>query len=127
MRYLGVDFGTKKIGVAISDEKGKIAFPHKTIQNKSDRFVFAQIQNIANENQVQKIVIGLPISFSQEKTKISEKTEKFAKKLSQALDLPVDFEKEFLTTKIAKRSSPRKVDEASAALILQSYLDRIKK
>ncbi|MBI2451398.1 MAG: Holliday junction resolvase RuvX [Parcubacteria group bacterium] len=124
MRYLGVDFGTKKIGLAISDEKGQMAFPLQTILYKSDRFVFARLKEIVEKNQIERIVAGLPVSIQKTQTDISKKVERFAQKLSQSTDLSVDFEREFMTTKIAKISSSKKIDEASAALILQSYLDR---
>lgn len=126
MRYLGIDHGSKRIGLALSDEEGKIAFPHKIIENTADPFQAIQrIKEIAEKNGVGKIIIGLPISFQGTKTTQTDAVERFAKVLQGAVQLPVELQNEVLSSRMAERQGvPRKdIDSSAAAIILQSYLD----
>ena len=126
MKYLGIDYGQKRIGVAISDEDGKIAFPKETIENIDEEESISKLQKLAEREKIEKIVVGLPVSFSGEKNPQSEKVQIFAEKLFEIAKFPVEFENEILTTKLAAKGSTKKnIDASSAALILQSYLDKI--
>lgn len=123
MRYLGLDYGSKNIGLAISDEKGRIAFPYKVIYNNSK--VFAEIKFIIKKEKVTKIIIGLPVPFSGKENLQTEEVKIFAKKLEQKIKMPIEFGNEILTTKSAKVGSTKEtVDSSAAAIILQSYLDK---
>jgi len=84
-----------------------------------------KIISLAKKEKVGKIVIGLPIGFSGRESAQALKTRKFAEEVKKKVKLPIEFENEILTTKIASVSSAKdKVDAASAAIILQSYLDK---
>ena len=126
MRYLGVDYGKKRIGLALSDERGIIALPYAVLANDgSAGGTLASVARIVKKEKVGKAVVGLPRSFGGGLSLQAKETDEFARKLAQELNLPVELENEMLTTKIARRSTPRqKVDASAAALILQSYLDR---
>ena len=119
-RILGIDYGSTRIGLAISDETGRIAFPHGTVANL--REVCAVIQR----QEIQRIVIGVPVPFGGGASAQSRAASAFAVKLKRTVQLPVVLENEVLTSKLARRGTqPRSVDASAAALILQSYLDRV--
>jgi len=119
MKFLGLDFGDKRIGVAISDEEGRMAFPRGVVHN-SPR-VFSDIQKMCADERVEKIVLGLPIPFSGKSSVQTEAVKRFGVALEAAAGIPVEYANEIFTTKIGKS------DESAAALILQGWLDRTKK
>lgn len=121
MRYLGIDYGSKRIGLAVSDEDGIIAFPRATVKKASD------VVEVARRERIGKVVIGLPKGLRGQETAQTKIVRALAAALEKAVSLPIEFENEVLTTKMAERHSPRKaVDASAAALILQSYLDKQK-
>ncbi|HEY4519135.1 MAG TPA: Holliday junction resolvase RuvX [Candidatus Paceibacterota bacterium] len=119
MKLLGIDYGDKRIGIAVSDETMTFAFPRVVLQNT--KTVFEEIKKICGDENIAKIVVGMPTSFSGGKSAQAEKTEKFGKALEAFLGIPVGYENEIFTTKIGRD------DASAAALILQSYLDKIRK
>jgi len=126
MRHLGLDYGEKRIGIAVSDPEGKIAFPKEVIFNKGNKKVFAKLKSLINEEKISKIVIGLPISLGGQETGQTKEMRNFTDFLKKAIDLPVEFENEMFTTKITKQGGVKKEyrDASAAAIILQSYLDK---
>ena len=141
MRFLGIDYGTKRIGVAISDENGTLAFPKEIILNDSG--VFKRLEDIAKEEHVKEFVIGESVDFSGKLNALSARIEVFILELKERFKLPVHKQKEFLTSVEARRGKNGKaglnpsqahskvkqiksgrVDAKAAALILQRYLDR---
>lgn len=126
MRHLGIDYGEKRIGLALSDPEGIIAMPYETIANSKS--IAGYIAAIVKKESVGRIVVGLPIPFSGDESEQTRKVKKFIEKLKKLSEVGVDTENEIFTTKIAKSSgvSERHLDAASAALILQSYLDKVK-
>lgn len=129
MRYLGIDYGAKRIGIALSDEGGKIAFPRETLSGDLEKIV-EKIAEICEKEKVGRIVVGLPLSFEGRETAQTEETKNFAEKLKKAISLPVESENEILTSRMVERDvkegriKKEKIDAASAAIILQSYLDK---
>ena len=124
MRYLGVDYGTKRTGVALSDADGTIAFPNEVLDGDKQTTIRA-LKKILSAEGAQKIIVGLPVSLQGEETKISNEVRTFAAELHRELGVPVELENEMLTTKIAGEHTEReRIDAASAAIILQSYLDK---
>ena len=126
MRYLGIDHGDKRIGISLSDESGVFAFPFLTVEN--GKKAIDEIKKICSEQGVDIIVMGLPLSFSMKETEQTKKVKEFSKKLCKEIDLPIEFENEFLTSKMAGKQGVGKqnIDESSAALILQGWLDKNK-
>lgn len=126
MRYLGIDFGSRRIGLAISDEDSRIAFPYRVIEGGEPFTVIEKIKEIVKENNIGKIVLGIPISFEGEKTAQTRVIEQFAAVLSGAVQLPVEFENEMLSSRIGEREGipKERLDASAAAIILQSYLDK---
>lgn len=124
MRYLGIDYGDKRIGVALSDEEGKFAFPFSTVEN--GKKAIDEIKKICSEQGTDRIILGLPLSFGMKETEQTGKVKIFAQKLKKEINLPLEFENEILTSKMAGKIGAHKIDESSAALILQGWLDKRK-
>ncbi len=138
MRYLGIDYGSKRVGLALSDEGGVMAFPYKIISNNME--LSDTIHNICGVEEVSAIVLGESIDLSGKPNKIMGSIEEFKRNLEAELDLPIYFEKEFMTTieargrvgKVALSATRRRggkekkapADASAAALILARFLDR---
>ena len=127
MRFLGIDYGEKRIGIAISDEKGKFAFPLAVLEN--DRKIFEKIAGICEKEKIKKIILGLPLDLKNQPTHSTKAVLNFKIKLEKIIGLPVIFEKEFFTTKEAERiqGKHQKIDASAAALILKSFLSKRKR
>jgi putative Holliday junction resolvase len=125
MRFLGIDYGRKRIGVAISDERKQLAFPYRVLEYASPEQTLKELVKIAKSEKVSRFVIGLPLNFKGEETPEAKLVRKFSQKLEEMTKIPVSFENEIFTTKIARYYSEESVDAASAALILQGYIDRV--
>jgi len=131
-KLLGLDYGGKRIGLAISDEMGQIVKPYGIVLNISKRFVVKKIKEICKKEKVGRIIVGLPLSLKGEITVQTKKTKDFAEHLSREIALPIVLEDERLTTKEAEKilkkwvakSKKERLDVLSAVLILKQYLDR---
>lgn len=134
MRILGLDYGKKRIGIAISDENQKYAFPYLTLENKGKNFVFAKIKMITETEKVEKIVMGFPLTLKGKTKEAAQDVQNFASRLKKFLNLPIILEDERLTSQLAGRllkENPQKkakqkstVDQQAAVIILQGYLDK---
>lgn len=126
MRYLGIDFGTKRIGVALSDAHGSIAFPHSVVTNT--KTAVDEITLIAQKEGVSVVVVGESKDFSGVPNVVMEKIIPFAQALEKQSGLPVIFEPEFLSSQQAStfQGEHDKLDASAAAIILQAYLERKK-
>ncbi|RMF65590.1 MAG: Holliday junction resolvase RuvX [Calditrichaeota bacterium] len=134
MRILAIDFGEKRVGLALSDPTGVIAQGLPTIEYRGQRHLLSELGNIVRKYDVEKVVVGLPLTMKGERAAAAEKTEEFVAKLEATLAIPVETWDERLTSRLAERTmlacgqSPSrkksKVDEIAAMLLLQSYLDR---
>jgi len=124
MRYLGVDYGEKHIGIAVSDETGTLAFPFTTFSNT--KTLVEDIKKVVQEKQVVGIVIGESKDFQGKENPIMEKARAFAKVLGEVTSLPVFFEPEFMTSVEARRfqGGGEKTHASASALILKSFLER---
>lgn len=136
MKHLGVDYGSKRVGVAVSDDGGIFAFPYKILPNNME--LVDTLHNICGEESISAIVLGESHDLSGKPNKIMGSIEEFKRNLEAELDLPVYFQKEFMTTIEARgregkeMNNARKTtkdkslaaDASAAALILQRYLDK---
>ncbi|MCK5021894.1 MAG: Holliday junction resolvase RuvX [Candidatus Pacebacteria bacterium] len=123
MKYLGIDYGEKNVGIAISDDSGEMAFAKIVLEN--DKNLLENILNICNEENIETIVIGESFNFEGKPNPIMKKISFFKKELENNSQLPVYLEPEFLTSAEAERIQGKtdKLDASAAALILKSYLD----
>src|ERR1017187_2493238 len=106
MRFLGIDYGTKRIGVAISDENGMLAFPKEIVQNGLD--TFKRLGEIIKKEDVEEIVVGESVDFSGKLNALSGRIEVFILELKEKFKLPVHKQKEFLTSVEARISGINK-------------------
>lgn len=136
MRIIGLDYGTKTVGVAISDENEIIASPYTTIERKHAaklRQTYAAIEQIIEEHDIGLIVLGYPKNMNNTEGERAQSTKEFAEALERRTGLSVVLHDERLTTVEADRileetgvaHSARKqhIDKMAAAIILQNYLD----
>lgn len=123
MRYLGIDYGARRIGLAISDESGKIAFPDLVLSN--DKYTLEKLKKLCAEKKVGKIILGESLNYKREANLIMREITEFKTRLNQETGLEITLEPEWLTSALATRSGSNNLDSAAAALILQTYLDRL--
>lgn len=122
MRHLGIDYGTKRIGVACSDDEGKLAFPLRTVEANGREV--GEICEMAKAERVGMIVVGLSSEMPGVDSSMRGKIQALADSLQKACGLPIEFENEMFTSRLAGLYSKKDSDAAAAALILQSFLDR---
>ena len=134
MRYLGLDLGTKTLGIALTDRMGMISNPYTTLKFKETTELIQPLKKLIEEQGVSEIALGLPKNMNNSLGIRAEETIFFKEKLEQELNIEVILEDERLTTKVAesiliqadmsRKKRKKKVDGVSAVIILQSYLDR---
>ena len=133
MRFLGLDYGSKRIGVALSDPDGTMAFPIETIQVKPDGSHFNDIKTIIDAYQVAKLVVGLPYNMDGSLGDRAREVMRWGGQNEALLGIPVIFWDERLSTSEAHemliginvKGRKRKsiVDKIAASIILRGYLD----
>lgn len=121
---MGIDYGEKRIGVALSDEGGSFAFAHSVVVNNNK--AVGQIKKICQEKNVSKIILGKSLDYKGQPNPVMQKIEKFKELLEKEIGLPTEYQSEVLTTKEAERiqGKIKKIDASAAALILRSFLDK---
>lgn len=124
MRYLGIDFGAREVGLAISDPAGRLAFPLKVVKN--DARLPELLADLATEEVVSVIIIGESLDYGGQPNQIMTAATKLKQTLEQEFKLRVEWEPEWLTSREAERELEK--DQHSharaAAIILRSYLER---
>ena len=133
---LGLDFGDKTIGIAVSDKTYIIASPIKTIKRKSIKRDIVELSNIFQEYDVGGIVFGLPLSLSGEENERTKKVREFAKEIIELHNLKVTFFderyssdvifKELRKHSLSITKIKKKIDQQAASYILQGFLDTAK-
>ena len=136
-RVLAIDFGERRIGLALSDPSATIAQPLPTLTRRAGkRPPVAAIVEIIQQNQVERAVIGLPLNLAGDETEWTATVREFAEKLQQRANIPVEFLDERLTSvqaeravrslglKRSEREQKERIDAAAAILLLQTFLDR---
>lgn len=133
MTVIGLDFGERRIGVAVSDPGGQIARPLLVIERSSRRDDMARIAELVRSRRAQKVIVGLPLNLNGSLGPAARRARRFGSALGRELDLPIALWDERLTTVEAERAllasdrsrQRRKEvrDAVAASLILQSYLD----
>ena len=133
IRLIGLDLGTKRIGVSICDENQSIATPYKTLIKKDTKNFINEIKEIVDENDVKAIIIGNPINMDGSQGKSSQSVKDVAKNISKFINLPICLWDERLSTigafnlssqldiNVSKRE--KNIDKNAAAFILQGALD----
>ena len=130
---MGLDVGDKRIGIALSDEGAVIASPKETLERRGNRKDIAHLLELTQREDVNEIVVGMPLSLNGSEGPQAQKVRRFIEALKAETDIPVATWDERLTTVGAERAlllanvsrAKRKqtIDRVAAALILQGYLD----
>jgi putative Holliday junction resolvase len=126
MRYLGVDFGGKRIGLSVSDEAGEFAFPLSVFENTET--LVNDLVEVCKTNKIGAIVVGDSKDYNQKENQIMKEIKPFALKLKKVTGLEVYMHPEFLTSMEAERLQGHNDmhDASAAALILGSFLETLK-
>ncbi len=138
MRYLGLDLGSKTLGIAISDQTGTIASTYKTIRHNEDyRHLLNVIRDVIEEENIKAIVLGYPKNMNNTIGPKAELSIRFKEELEKKVDIPIYLQDERLTTTIAtniliegnvrRKNRKKVVDQIAATIILQDFLDRKEK
>jgi len=125
-KYLGIDYGEKRVGIAISDVDGKVAFPKIVLENNPE--LIKNIVDLCTESKVNVIVIGESKDYKGEDNKISPKIVSFKRELTSSIKLPIFLEPEFMSSMQVEKTFGKTdmLDASAAAIILQSFIDKQK-
>ena len=136
MRWLGLDLGEKRIGLAVSDEEARIAFPAGCLERKGARRDLEALCALVRERGVGSAVVGLPLHMDGRRGPEAEAAERFARALADAAAIPVELLDERWTSvaaeralqetgrRVKQRKGRGEVDAIAATLLLSTYLDR---
>jgi putative Holliday junction resolvase len=133
MRIMGIDYGTKRIGVAVSDPSCTMAHPLDTVPVRTDGSHVEQLGKIARDYGITQVVVGLPINMDGSLGESAKKATEFSQALQHSLNMPVELWDERLSTseahdllirlEVKGRKRKRIIDKIAAGIILQSYLE----
>ncbi|HSD78784.1 MAG TPA: Holliday junction resolvase RuvX [Solirubrobacteraceae bacterium] len=126
MRVLALDYGSARCGCALSDPTGTLATPIEAVERPATRRGFARLLDVLREREVDRVVVGLPLSLSGRDSAQTREARSFAERLRDAVDVPVDLYDERFTTAIAARAGGAGASEDSraAAVLLEDWLAR---
>ena len=124
MRYLGIDYGTKRVGVAVSDESSVMAFPYAILEN--NKKLVTEVKAICEKENIAQIIVGESLDFKGQPNIVAKDIDQFIFDLRAVVALPISSEREFMSTRQARffQTEKEHVDDSAAAIILQSYLDK---
>jgi putative Holliday junction resolvase len=127
MKYLGIDFGSKKVGFAQSDDEGRMAFPLMIAPN--DASLLKDTLELVREMKFGMVVIGESVDGNGKPNAIAKEARKFGASIENAIDVKIAFEKEWYSTVEARKQPGNEgnhnVDDQAAAIVLQRYLDKV--
>ena len=132
-RLLAIDYGARRVGLALSDPLKMIASPYRTIINNNNTILIEEIETIIAAEDIELTIVGLPLGMAGQKTEQTKKVEEFVDKLTDR-GIIIKYEDERWSSVAAKRSMKEQniksgynkdlVDQTAAAIFLQQYLDR---
>ena len=137
MKYLGIDYGTKRIGVAVSDPEGRVAFPLTVVS--ANGVALAVVAGLVEQHGAGEIVMGESRDLSGQPNPVQKKIEEFGRELGELTSVSVVYSPELFTSALAARQftpeagsrkknpSHDNLDASAAALILQGFLDKLKR
>ena len=126
MKILGIDYGRKHIGLAVTDDDGRMAFPFKTIEVISRKQLFDELERIVEFEGIVQVVVGLPLTMRGEEGRAATEAQKFICDLEEFLNVPVDSMDERLSSAEATkavRQSGGDEHAVAAQKILETYLE----
>lgn len=136
MVLMGLDPGGRRIGVALSDPTGLLATAHSVLRRTTLERDLEALRKIARENQVEQIVVGLPLHLSGREGDEAERAREFASQVGEALGLPVELvderlssveaERQLMEARVRRDRWKTKLDAIAAAIVLQGHLDSLR-
>jgi putative Holliday junction resolvase len=124
-KLVGIDFGTKRVGVAVSDESGSVAFPKTTLAN--DRALIPSVVALIRQENVADVVVGKSAHWDGSDNPVMDDIRTFVASLENAVAVTVHYEPEFYSSREARREGQTgSVDAQAAAIILNSYIEKKK-
>jgi putative Holliday junction resolvase len=125
LKVLALDFGSARTGVAVSDPTGTIAKPIGVVERAATRDGLAQLAELVRAEDVERVVVGLPLTLRGERGEQADETERFVTALRATVEVPVETFDERFTTDLAEQTSngAGSVDSVAAAHLLSSYLE----
>lgn len=135
MSVLGIDFGSRRLGLAISDETQRIALPLPPVESRGAAEDLEHLRELVRERSVERIVVGLPLGLDGSRGAQAEATERFAESVREAFGLPVELVDERFSSREADRALEARgrrgrkkkkavIDSVAAAVTLRTYLER---
>jgi len=135
MNILSLDIGTKRIGIAKGNSRFKIANPLTTLNRTNLKNDLIFIKNIILENNIELIILGLPMTLSGKEEHSARYVRKFAKDIQKVIDISIEFwderfssvsaERVLIKGNVSRQNRKGKVDKVAATIILQNYLDSL--
>jgi putative Holliday junction resolvase len=127
MKYLGIDYGSKKVGFAQSDDEGRLAFPLMIAPN--DASLIKDTLELIRAMKISDVIVGESVDSKGKPNAIAKEARAFAAKIENAADVRIAFEKEWYSTVEARKQPGQEgnheVDDQAAAIVLQRYLDKM--
>ena len=124
MKVLALDYGSARTGVAVSDPTGTLARPLGVIERASTETGLAEVVRLAREEEVERIVVGLPLTLRGRHGEQAAETERFVETLRRIVELPVELFDERFTTDLAQQTAGSAPEDAvAAAHLLSTYLE----
>ena len=132
MRYLGIDFGLKRVGLALTDPAGTMAFPHRTLVRTTRKQFFEDLLGVIETEKVEGVVLGLPLGLDGQETDTTRQVINFKNSLARRTPLPIfmvnealsSFEAEQALSRVGMKKKKQKpvLDQVAAVIILESFL-----
>ena len=131
-KILALDYGTRHMGLAISDDEQKVALPFQTInvkgklEDEKDKII-EDLVTLVEVEEIGSVIIGMPLNASGGRTKLGDEIFQFSKELTEKVDVQVDVIDERFTSKLATQlphKTARNIHELSAQILLQEFLDK---
>lgn len=130
MNYLGIDYGEKRVGFATGSDETNMASPFFVLENRGCDFLLAEIKKICEKENIEKIVVGIPLTMASEAGPQAKEIMRFVDFLKNNLSMPIETEDERFTSsmvdKLMAESGVKDRDAVAAMIILQSFFDRKK-
>jgi putative holliday junction resolvase len=124
-RILALDHGEARCGCALSDPSGTLATPLDAVERPDEEPGLATIARLAADHEVERVIVGLPLTLAGDVGQQAERAREFAEALGRRVSVPVELHDERLTTRLAERGGGRaSADSRAAAHLLESYLAR---
>ena len=134
---MAIDYGKKRVGIALTDPLKITAQPYKTISAHSREQLLSEVKKIAEEEDVEKIIVGLPLNMNGTESRSAHHARFFAEELGRSVPVPVDLHDERLSTveaerilietaDLSRKKRKHKKDKLAAAILLRSYMEKNK-